>query len=80
MNNFFEIGNNKAFLGDCLDFMKNMEEKCVICLEDNPHLRILNCSYIHENCLKKHIKSTKCTKCTKSHITKLKEIQKKTSM
>lgn len=37
---------------------ENSEEKCVICLEDCPHLRILNCSYTHENCLKKHIKST----------------------
>lgn len=36
MNNFFEIGNNKAFLGDCLDFMKSMEEKSVDIIVTSP--------------------------------------------
>lgn len=37
---------------------ENCEENCVICLENNPNLRIMNCSYVHDICLKKHIKST----------------------
>lgn len=34
------------------------ENNCIICLENNPHLQIKNCSYVHEYCFRKYLEVT----------------------